>query len=133
MLPQVRPALQGDLHRIDASLRHIQRDLRRHILGAALDQATRVRVIEGFSSEIGSVRMFGLTMHDVARSLVAATSSSRFTDPNYWRDPNSGNAFQIQVEIPQHKMASTEDVQNLPVMNHDGVAGTDVFVYKTAD
>jgi multidrug efflux pump subunit AcrB len=68
---------------------------------------------------------FGLAVADVAKSLVAGTSSSRFTDPNFWRDPRSGNAFQIQVEIPQHKMASTEDVQNLPVMNHDG-AGTDV-------
>ena len=65
---------------------------------------------------------FGVTMADVAKSLVAATSSSRFTDPNYWRDPKSGNAFQIQVEIPQHEMASREDVGNLPVMNHDGVA-----------
>ena len=43
-----------------------------------------------------------------ARSLVAATSSSRFTDLNYWRDPASGNGFQIQVEIPQSKMASIE-------------------------
>jgi len=30
----------------------------------ALDQAQRVRVIEGFSSEIGSVGQFGLTMHE---------------------------------------------------------------------
>ena len=65
---------------------------------------------------------FGVTMADVAKSLVAATSSSRFTDPNYWRDPKSGNAFQIQLEIPQHEMASREDLGNLPVMNHDGMA-----------
>ena len=30
---------------------------------------------------------FGLTMADVTRSVVPATSSSRFTQPNYWRDP----------------------------------------------
>ncbi|MBI3683469.1 MAG: efflux RND transporter permease subunit [Acidobacteria bacterium] len=59
---------------------------------------------------------FGLTAANVARSLVTATSSSRFIEPNYWRDPASGNAFQIQVEIPQHRMASIEDVQQLPVM-----------------
>jgi len=59
---------------------------------------------------------FGLSMANVARSLVAATSSSRFVEPNYWRDPASGNAFQIQVEIPQQRMASLEDVQNVPVM-----------------
>jgi RND family efflux transporter MFP subunit len=57
----------------------------------------------------------GLTVASVARSLVAATSSSRFIDPNYWRDPNSGNAFQIQVEIPQHRVQSIEDVRAVPV------------------
>src|SRR5213593_526244 len=59
---------------------------------------------------------FGVTPSDVAKSLVAATSSSRYTEANFWRDPGSGNGFQIQVEIPQAKMASIEDVADLPVM-----------------
>jgi multidrug efflux pump subunit AcrB len=59
---------------------------------------------------------FGLAMSDVVRSVVPATSSSRFTDPNYWRDPASGNAFQIQVEIPQNRMQSVEEVGRIPVM-----------------
>ena len=58
---------------------------------------------------------FGLTMADVVRSVVPATSSSRFTSPNYWRDPNSGNAFQIQVELPQNRMQSVEAVGNVPL------------------
>src|SRR5215210_1531749 len=59
---------------------------------------------------------FGVTAADVGRSLATATSSSRYTDLNFWRDPGSGNGFQIQVEIPQAKMASLEDVGDLPVM-----------------
>ena len=59
---------------------------------------------------------FGLTMSDVVRSVVPATSSSRFTEPNYWRDPNSGNAFQIQVELPQNRMQSIDQMGSLPVM-----------------
>src|SRR5271165_460019 len=59
---------------------------------------------------------FGLTMSDVVGSVVPATSSSRFTQPNYWRDPNSGNAFQIQVELPQNRIQSEEDVGVIPVM-----------------
>src|SRR5207302_9560982 len=62
---------------------------------------------------------FGLTMADVVRSVVPATSSSRFTEPNYWRDPNSGNAFQIQVELPQHLMQGVDQVAAIPVM-HEG-------------
>ncbi len=61
---------------------------------------------------------FGLTAAGVARSLVAATSSSRFIEPNYWRDPASGNGFQIQVEIPQSRMASVSDVADIPVMQN---------------
>ena len=61
-----------------------------------------------------------MTPSDVARSLVAATSSSRYTEMNFWRDPGSGNGFQIQVEIPQAKMASIEDVADLPVMPRTG-------------
>jgi multidrug efflux pump subunit AcrB len=59
---------------------------------------------------------YGLTMSDVVRSVVPATSSSRFTQPNYWRDPNSGNAFQIQVQLPQNRMQSVEAIGELPVM-----------------
>jgi len=59
---------------------------------------------------------FGLTMADVVNSVVPATSSSRFTSPNYWRDPASGNAFQIQVQLPQHRLQSVAAIGDLPVM-----------------
>jgi multidrug efflux pump subunit AcrB len=60
----------------------------------------------------------GVTVENIGRSLVAATSSSRFVTPNYWADPNTGIAYQVQVEIPQHTMASIEDVMNVPVMQN---------------
>jgi multidrug efflux pump subunit AcrB len=66
----------------------------------------------------------GLTMADVARSIVPATSSSRFIEPNFWRDPGSGNAFQIQVEIPQNKMQSLRDLADLPVTARSGSPDT---------
>jgi multidrug efflux pump subunit AcrB len=62
---------------------------------------------------------FGLTMADVVHSVVLATSSSRFIQPNYWRDPNSGNAFQIQVQLPQNRMQSVDSVGNVPVMQNE--------------
>ncbi|MGO9261148.1 MAG: efflux RND transporter permease subunit [Bryobacteraceae bacterium] len=66
---------------------------------------------------------FGLTMSDVVHSVAPATSSSRFTQPNYWRDPTSGNAFQIQVELPQDRIQSEEQVGELPVMKGGGGGG----------
>jgi multidrug efflux pump subunit AcrB len=60
--------------------------------------------------------MTGVSAQDVARSLVAATSSSRFTEPNYWADPKTGIAYQVQVQIPTKRMDSLEEIQNLNVM-----------------
>jgi multidrug efflux pump subunit AcrB len=64
--------------------------------------------------------LLGVEMAEVSRSLVAATSSSRFVVPNYWADPNSGVAYQIQVQIPQSTMGSVEELENLPVGLRDG-------------
>jgi multidrug efflux pump subunit AcrB len=61
---------------------------------------------------------FGLTMADVVRSVVPATSSSRYTEANYWRDPVSGNGFQIQTQLPQNRVQSVEDLNALPVMKN---------------
>jgi multidrug efflux pump subunit AcrB len=63
----------------------------------------------------------GVTVEQVGRSLVAATSSSRFVTPNYWRDPNSGIGYQVQVEIPQPRMITLQDVERVPVST-DGSA-----------
>jgi multidrug efflux pump subunit AcrB len=58
----------------------------------------------------------GVTAAQVARSLSEATFSSRFTTPNYWADPNTGIAYQLQVQYPQTRITSLQDVQNIPVM-----------------
>jgi multidrug efflux pump subunit AcrB len=59
--------------------------------------------------------LLGLGMAEISRSLVSATSSSRFVVPNYWADPRTGVAYQIQVEIPHEDMHSPEDLENVPV------------------
>jgi multidrug efflux pump subunit AcrB len=57
----------------------------------------------------------GLTVEQISRSTVAATSSSRFTQPNYWLDKTTGTAYQVQVEYPQYKMNSPEQIELIPV------------------
>jgi multidrug efflux pump subunit AcrB len=60
--------------------------------------------------------IIGPSMAQVSRALGPATWSSRFEIPNYWADPNTGIAYQVQTQIPQRFMTSLEDVGNLPVM-----------------
>ncbi len=57
----------------------------------------------------------GVTAEDVARSVVTATSSSRFVVPNYWPDPKSGIGYQVQVEIPYQVMDSLEQIETVPI------------------
>ncbi len=57
--------------------------------------------------------MAGLMPVDVTRALVAATSSSRFVVPNYWADPKSGIAYQVQVEIPRPVMRSPFEIETV--------------------
>ena len=64
---------------------------------------------------------FGLTMADVTNSMIAATGSSRFTSPNYWRDPQTGNAFQIQVQLPPSRAQGLPALSSLPLMR-DGLS-----------
>lgn len=68
----------------------------------------------------------GLTVDEISKSTVAATSSSRFTQPNYWLDKSTGTAYQVQVEYPQYQMNSTDDIELIPVSDDPQVYLRDV-------
>jgi multidrug efflux pump subunit AcrB len=68
-----------------------------------------------------------VTPSDVARSLAEATSSSRFTVPNFWADPKTGIGYQVQVEVPRpvvrspkgiKPIGSIDDLKMVPVMRN---------------
>jgi multidrug efflux pump subunit AcrB len=63
--------------------------------------------------------LLGVKMSDATRSLVAATASSRFTVPNYYADPKTGQSMSLQVQVPATMMKSLEDLRNLPISATD--------------
>lgn len=64
--------------------------------------------------------LLGVQISDVTRSLVAATTSSRFTTPIFWADPGTGISFNVQVQIPEASTTSLEDLGNVPVASSSG-------------
>lgn len=64
--------------------------------------------------------MRDVVMEGAAKSIVAATGSTRFTVPMYWPDPKSGVGFQVQVEIPQPQTTSMSDLGAVPLQALDG-------------
>src|SRR5258706_2259988 len=57
----------------------------------------------------------GLNLEEAAKAVLAGTSSSGLTQPVYWLDKASGNAYQVQVEYPQFSMNSPEQIEQIPV------------------
>ncbi|MBL0744182.1 efflux RND transporter permease subunit [Chryseolinea lacunae] len=59
---------------------------------------------------------FGISPNEIAKSLVAATSSSRFTAKNLWLDAKKGFAYQVQIQEPEYQMNSVKDIENIPMV-----------------
>ncbi len=57
----------------------------------------------------------GVTANELAQAAVPYTSSSRFTVPNFWVDRKSGTGYQVQVEVPQTRMDSVQQVGMITV------------------
>ncbi|WP_276484926.1 efflux RND transporter permease subunit [Paraflavitalea pollutisoli] len=60
----------------------------------------------------------GVDMSDISRSVVASTSSSRYTEKNVWLDEKAGLSYNVQVQIPEVKMASVSSVGEIPVLRN---------------
>lgn len=60
----------------------------------------------------------GVDMSDVSRSLIASTSSSRYTEKNTWIDEKAGLSYNVQVQVPLNQMKSKEDINEIPLMKN---------------
>ncbi|HEY8969478.1 MAG TPA: efflux RND transporter permease subunit, partial [Puia sp.] len=58
----------------------------------------------------------GLNLSDVARSVTAATSSSRYTQKNLWLDQRTSYTYQVQVQVPEYIMHEVSDLREIPLV-----------------
>jgi multidrug efflux pump subunit AcrB len=57
----------------------------------------------------------GLSQRDVTDDMLVALSSSGQTAPNFWLDPKSGVQYAVAVQTPQWRIASLDDLGNIPL------------------
>ncbi|HVX64786.1 MAG TPA: efflux RND transporter permease subunit [Pirellulales bacterium] len=57
----------------------------------------------------------GVTVEDLARAMVMATSSTRFTNLNYWVNVNTGFDYLVQLQVPPLRIDKPEDIEVLPL------------------
>ncbi|MDD5180503.1 MAG: efflux RND transporter permease subunit [Gallionellaceae bacterium] len=60
-------------------------------------------------------RELGLTQRDVATNLLVSLSGSLQTAPNFWVNPGNNVSYPLVVQVPQHRIDTLNDLQNIPV------------------
>ncbi|WP_428665158.1 efflux RND transporter permease subunit [Runella sp.] len=70
--------------------------------------------------EVDRIRaaQLGVDMSDVNRSLIASTSSSRYTEKNVWVDEKGGFSYGVQVQVPENKMNSIDEIGEVPLLKN---------------
>ena len=93
----------GSLRRTATTCAQVEQELTSHSRAARPADRRSRSTIRPCNVQIDREKagLSDVTVSQVARSVVAATSSSRFVVPNYWPDPKTGIGYQVQVEIPQ--------------------------------
>ncbi|MGZ3764199.1 MAG: efflux RND transporter permease subunit [Mucilaginibacter sp.] len=62
------------------------------------------------------VGQLGLNVKDIARSVTASTSSSRFTEKNLWLDDKSAYTYQVQIQVPEYVMNTMDELKEIPLV-----------------
>jgi len=62
------------------------------------------------------IAQLGLNVSDIARSVTASTSSSRYTLKNLWLDQNNSYTYQVQAQIPEFIMNSMDELKEIPLV-----------------
>jgi multidrug efflux pump subunit AcrB len=57
----------------------------------------------------------GLTMQDVGRAVVAATSSTVLTTPIFWTDPKNGTPYRVELLLPAEQTRTPADLLGMQV------------------
>jgi multidrug efflux pump subunit AcrB len=65
-------------------------------------------------------RELGLTQRDVATNLLVSLSGSLQTAPNFWVNPSNKVSYPLVVQVPQYRIDTLNDLQNVPVSSGNG-------------
>jgi multidrug efflux pump subunit AcrB len=70
--------------------------------------------------EVDRVRAaeLGVDIDDISRSVIASTSSSRYTEKNIWIDEKTSNSYNVQVEVPVDQMNSIGELGEIPLLKN---------------
>src|SRR5258708_35669369 len=57
----------------------------------------------------------GLNTQAIAQNVLISLAGSFQTPPTYWLDPKNRVSYQVSTQTPQYRVASLQDLSNLPI------------------
>ena len=63
----------------------------------------------------GRAMQLGISQRDIASNLLLTLSGSGQVAPAFWLNPETGVQYPIVTQAPQYRMASLDDLQNVPI------------------
>jgi len=118
--------IEGFSNKVLAKLKRIP-----YLRDVQIDQPLKFPVISITLDRL-KVAQLGLNIKDIARSVTASTSSSRFTEKNLWLDDKSAYTYQVQVQVPEYVMNTMDEIREIPlVKGQSSPTLADVATFKT--
>ncbi|MGC4057712.1 MAG: efflux RND transporter permease subunit [Chitinophagaceae bacterium] len=106
-----------DQHDIESFAGKLEQQLLKipYLRDVHIAQPLRVPVIAISIDRIKAAQL-GLNIQDIARSVTASTSSSRFTEKNQWLDEAKAYTYQVQVQVPEYVMNNLNELREIPLV-----------------
>ncbi|SHN43771.1 efflux RND transporter permease subunit [Chitinophaga sp. CF418] len=82
-----------------------------------LGQSTKYPALKITIDRVRAAQL-GVDVSDISRSLIASTSSSRYTEKNIWIDEKSNLSYSVQVQVPENKMTDVQDIAEIPLLRN---------------
>ncbi|HEY7378552.1 MAG TPA: efflux RND transporter permease subunit, partial [Steroidobacteraceae bacterium] len=71
------------------------------------------------STDRSRAEQLGISQKDIANNLLLTLSGSGQISPTFWLNPQTGVQYPIVAQAPQYRMASLDDLSNIPVSVRD--------------
>jgi multidrug efflux pump subunit AcrB len=110
ILSKNKPQNEEYAHKVIDALKHIS-----YLRDIQIRQAIKYPAINIDIDRIKAAQL-GVTPDEISRSLTATTSSSRYTEKNSWIDLKQNLSYFVQVQVPENKMTSVNDMGETPIL-----------------
>jgi CzcA family heavy metal efflux pump len=102
---------------LNRALAYALQEKLRHVPGLVdlrIQQANNMPELR-LATDRNRAQLLGISQRDVANNLLLLLAGSGQVSPTFWLNPESGVQYPIVAQAPQYRMASLDDLTNVPV------------------